>query len=700
MRKQILFVIIPIVLVLTVLLTGGRSLAQGPDGGGPQASVGQGFTYQGQLKDGSGNPISNTCDFRFSLWDALSGGSQVGGNCTVTGVQVANGYFAAQVDAIGEFGGNAFTGDARWLEIAVQCTGDAGYTTLSPRQELTAAPYALSLRPGALIQGVEGIAVINNDTGGTFLNPNTAVYGRATDPGGEAYGVWGVSESTAGTGVYGLANATAGTTYGVVGQSYSPTGAGVYGSATAASGLTVGVYGEALADAGVGVSGKGGLFGVSGLVETTIGVGVAGTATATSGETYGVAGTSVSTEGIGVRGYASAASGKTYGVQGVTDSSGNGHGVMGLATATSGNTLGVFGQSWSTSGNGVRGYASATSGTNYGVYGRSDSTDGTGVYGVATAASGINYGVYGSSTSGAGVYGVGANGVVGRSSTPGYEAVYGRNDASGGIGVYGRSDSTTGIGMYATAPYTGVVGIATSVDGKGVYGRAEGAGVYGAAVWGESWGGGTGVQGRSDDGVAVRGTSQFGVALESYLFIGADTSTNLLLRTWPGNGDLIKAQYETAGHDVKFRVTNAGDVYADGGYYSPAPGFAEMLPGAAGLEAGDVLVVGPDGSLARCSAAYQPTVVGVYAPQAGFLGGAGEGQDTGGKVPLAVVGVVLVKASAENGPIVPGDLLVAAATPGHAMKAGTNPPLGTVIGKALGRLDKDTSTLLMLVMLR
>ena len=150
--------------------------------------------------------------------------------------------------------------------------------------------------------------------------------------------------------------------------------------------------------------------------------------------------------------------------------------------------------------------------------------------------------------------------------------------------------------------------------------------------------------------------------------------------------------------ELKFRVDHDGNVYADGQYYTPIPGFAEMLPGPAGLEAGDVLVVGLDGNLARCDTAYQPTVVGVYSPQAGVIGG--RSADTAGQVPLAVVGVGRVKVSAENGPITPGDLLVAAATPGHAMRAGANPPLGTVIGKALGSLDKDTGIVLMLVMLR
>ena len=59
-----------------------------------------------------------------------------------------------------------------------------------------------------------------------------------------------------------------------------------------------------------------------------------------------------------------------------------------------------------------------------------------------------------------------------------------------------------------------------------------------------------------------------------------------------------------------------------------------------------------------------------------------------------------MKASTENGPIAPGDLLVASATPGHAMKASPNPPIGTVIGKALEGLDEGTGVIRILVMLQ
>ena len=62
--------------------------------------------------------------------------------------------------------------------------------------------------------------------------------------------------------------------------------------------------------------------------------------------------------------------------------------------------------------------------------------------------------------------------------------------------------------------------------------------------------------------------------------------------------------------------------------------------------------------------------------------------------------MVPVKVSAENGAIHPGDLLVASSTPGHAMKAGSDPSVGTVIGKALGSLENGTGVIQMLVMLQ
>jgi hypothetical protein len=71
------------------------------------------------------------------------------------------------------------------------------------------------------------------------------------------------------------------------------------------------------------------------------------------------------------------------------------------------------------------------------------------------------------------------------------------------------------------------------------------------------------------------------------------------------------------------------------------------------------------------------------------------------EVPLAVVGIVPCKVTAENGPIVPGDLLVTSSIPGHAMK-GTDRSrmLGAVVGKALEPMQKGTGVIQVLVTLQ
>lgn len=58
---------------------------------------------------------------------------------------------------------------------------------------------------------------------------------------------------------------------------------------------------------------------------------------------------------------------------------------------------------------------------------------------------------------------------------------------------------------------------------------------------------------------------------------------------------------------------------------------------------------------------------------------------------MALMGVVPVKATTENGPIEPGDLLVSSSAPGYVMRcANRDKCTGAIVGKALGRLKKGT----------
>ena len=128
-----------------------------------QVPVGTDFTYQGQIGS-AGAPLDGTADFRFRLFDAISGGNQIGATVSRDAVTVADGLFTLRLD----FGADAFDGDARWLQVAVRSPSGTGtFTTLTPRQTLTAAPYALKV-PG--IDGHSLDAADGSPTDAVFVN--------------------------------------------------------------------------------------------------------------------------------------------------------------------------------------------------------------------------------------------------------------------------------------------------------------------------------------------------------------------------------------------------------------------------------------------------------------------------------------------------------------------------------------------------
>lgn len=259
----------------------------------------------------------------------------------------------------------------------------------------------------------------------------------------------------------------------------------------------------------------------------------------------------------------------------------------------------------------------------------------------------------------------------------------------------------------------------------------------------------------TDSGIAVFGFSENGQG-------GVFATRN-------GTNILAGYHYTNDQWQARFRVdqvgnmANNGDIFASGyiyatnfychtvcSYRTNAATFAEMLPAQVGLEAGDVLVIGTDGQLTRSTTPNATGVAGIYSAQPGFIGGytipqesfvstladeneplvsdkeIGKASDVAlsaearqrwlaeqeaaanaGKIPLAIIGVMPVKVSAENGPIVPGDLLTTASLPGHAMKA---TPVdvggvsiyrpGTIVGKALEGLAGGSGIIRVLVTLQ
>lgn len=127
-------------LVAASLSTSSAALAQG--------AAGTAFTYQGQLAH-AGVPLTDTCDLRFTLWNGPSAGATIGDVQTLGAVTVVKGLFSVRLD----FGAGALSGEARWLETSVRCASTGtGFSTLSPRQELTPAPYAAyALQAGSVV---------------------------------------------------------------------------------------------------------------------------------------------------------------------------------------------------------------------------------------------------------------------------------------------------------------------------------------------------------------------------------------------------------------------------------------------------------------------------------------------------------------------------------------------------------------------
>lgn len=157
-----------------------------------------------------------------------------------------------------------------------------------------------------------------------------------------------------------------------------------------------------------------------------------------------------------------------------------------------------------------------------------------------------------------------------------------------------------------------------------------------------------------------------------------------------------------------FRVDGTGRVFANGGFQPSGADFAESMAVAGDRSkyaAGDLLVIDPT-SNRRLALAQQPCstlVAGIYSTKPGMLGSTRKVDEVAAKeeVPLAVVGIVPCKVTAENGAIQVGDLLVTSSTPGHAMKGTDRTKLvGAVVGKALEPLQHGEGVIQVVVTLQ
>jgi hypothetical protein len=135
--------------------------------------------YQGVLKE-NGAPVNGTRDMIFRLYSNNTCTTQVGSDIVKNGVSLNSGLFNVALDV----NQSDFTGDGLWVRVVIEGS-PMGCTELLP------APYALSLKPGAIIEGASSSML--DPVFGVIADSGTgssAILGMATGTGSAAGFFW------------------------------------------------------------------------------------------------------------------------------------------------------------------------------------------------------------------------------------------------------------------------------------------------------------------------------------------------------------------------------------------------------------------------------------------------------------------------------------------------------------------------------
>ncbi|QDU65127.1 hypothetical protein [Engelhardtia mirabilis] len=218
--------------------------------------------------------------------------------------------------------------------------------------------------------------------------------------------------------------------------------------------------------------------------------------------------------------------------------------------------------------------------------------------------------------------------------------------------------------------------------------------------------------------IHVAGLGSVGIKLEADTNNSGEGDHPVI--TFSQDGDLIRTQlgyFGTGSNNNDFEIRRIDDLGAVESFVRLLPnGVVELdvleVRGGADLvepfetdgaiEPGTVMVIDAErpGHLVPATRAYDRRVAGVVSGAGGVRPGLSLSQREvlEGDSKVALAGRVYVKATAEGGPIEPGDQLTTSDTPGHAMRAGDAARShGTVIGKAMSGLDEGTGLVLVLV---
>lgn len=268
------------------------------------------------------------------------------------------------------------------------------------------------------------------------------------------------------------------------------------------------------------------------------------------------------------------------------------------------------------------------------------------------------------------------------------------------------ADNASAVWAVSSSP---VGGIAVNGNAQG----AQGNGVLGNYLSSTGGGGGgvVGLTNSADYGFSYATAGRVQAHTGSAVALFGDTNSP---DGWPaylvnrGRGNIMVGVVGQNADVPVFRVDGTGRVFADGGFRPNGADFAESMAVTgerSEYSPGDLLVIDSTANrhVALAQLPYSTLVAGIYSTKPGLLGTTLKVDEATlqNEVPLAVVGIVPCKVTAENGPIQIGDLLVTSSTPGRAMK-GTDRGrmLGAVVGKALEPLREGTGAIQVLVTLQ
>ncbi|MBI5254537.1 hypothetical protein HY932_02015 [Candidatus Falkowbacteria bacterium] len=267
-------------------------------------------------------------------------------------------------------------------------------------------------------------------------------------------------------------------------------------------------------------------------------------------------------------------------------------------------------------------------------------------------------------------------------------------------GKYGGifSSGTTDYGVWSSGGLYGLYGLDTDGNygyiggqGNGLYGSGRDNGVYAVGskigVYGSSAKLGMKIENSAKNNFVEAAGTDYAFKAQK------DANTNVTLADKMGNG--IVAQGSSYAGKFTGKVWVNGNLEVTGQCLGKLcfGDLAENVDVAQNVEDGDIVEMSVVGSVVKTSTPYSKRAIGVISENPSMVL-SGKTDKTNKQAPLALAGLVMVKATNANGAMEIGDYITSSNIPGVGMKATKS---GYVIGKVLQPFDKTNGSVLILV---